>query len=140
MNRKEFLRATALTLAAAAVGSSFLESCAKTNTSPQGPSVNFTVDLSKAAFSALNAMGGYAYSNGVVITRISSGTDGFIALSQTCTHQGCTIAYQATSMMFVCPCHGGTYDPNGNVTGGPPTSPVKKYAVTRSNNILTIKG
>ncbi len=140
MNRKEFFRTSALVLAAAAVGSSFLESCAKTSTTPQGPSVNFTVDLSQAAFKALNSMGGYAYSNGVVITRISTATDGFIALSQTCTHQGCTIAYQATSMIFVCPCHGGTYDANGNVTGGPPTSPVKKYAVTRSGNILTIKG
>ena len=140
MNRKQFLRATALALVGFAIGPSLIESCAKSWTSPQGPAADFTLDLSASANAALNNISGSVYSNGVVVTRISTADLGFVALSQTCTHQGCTIAYDPRTLNFVCPCHNGTYDLNGNVTGGPPPAPVTKYSVTRSNNILTIKG
>ena len=140
MNRKDFLRTTALALAGLAVGPALLESCSKSGTSPQGPTVDFTVDLSKSTNAALANIGGFIYSNGVIVTRISTSDLGFVALSQTCTHQGCTIAYNAASMNFLCPCHGGTYDANGNVTGGPPPNPVKSYAITRAGSILTVKG
>ena len=140
MNRKEFFKVTALAVAGIAIGPALLESCAKTSTTPQGPSVNFTLDLSKSANAALNNIGGYVYSNGVIITRVSTASLGFVALSQSCTHQGCTVAYSYQTLAFVCPCHGGTYDASGNVTGGPPPSPLKSYGITRSGNILTIKG
>jgi cytochrome b6-f complex iron-sulfur subunit len=140
MNRKEFLKISALALVGIALGPSFLESCAKSSISPQGPTVDFTIDLSNSANAALNNIGGYIYSNGVIVSRISSADLGFIALAQTCTHQGCTIVYYAGSQTFICPCHGGTYDLSGNVISGPPPNPVKKYTITRKNNILTIKG
>ena len=140
MNRKEFFKVSALALAGLAIGPSFLESCAKAGASPQGPAANFTVDLSASANAGLNNIGGYIYSNGVIVTRVSSADLGFVALSQTCTHAGCTIAYNSGSQNFVCPCHGGTYDQNGNVTGGPPPSQLTKYSITRANNILTVKG
>lgn len=140
MNRKEFFKTTVLALAGLAIGPALLESCSKTGTSPQGPTANFTLDLSASVNAALKNIGGYIYSNGVVVTRVSSADLGFVALAQACTHQGCTIAYDPGSQNFVCPCHGGTYDLNGNVTGGPPPSPLTKYTITRANNILTIKG
>jgi len=141
MNRKSFLKTTALALAGIAIGPvAFIESCAKSGSSPQGPTVNFTLDLSSAVNAPLNNISGYVYSNGVIVTRISTADLGFVALAQTCTHQECTIAYDPNTLNFVCPCHGGTYDLNGNVTGGPPPAPVKTYAITRNNNILTIKG
>jgi cytochrome b6-f complex iron-sulfur subunit len=139
MNRKEFLRFTALAAAGAALGGSgFLESCKKADTTPQGPTVNFTLDLTQSANSALNSVGGYVYSNGLVIARTNTST--FIAIASTCTHNGCTIQYNAQGVDFVCPCHGGTYNLNGEVIGGPPTIAVKNYTVTRNGNILTIKG
>jgi len=137
MNRKEFLKASALALAALAIGPSILESCAKSNTNP-GVTVPFSVDLSNSANAALDNVGGYIYSNGVIVTRVTSADLGFVALAQACTHQGCTIAYSAGTQSFACPCHGGTYDLNGNVTGGPPPAPVTKYSVTRNNNILSV--
>ncbi|MEI6899387.1 MAG: Rieske (2Fe-2S) protein [Bacteroidota bacterium] len=139
MKRKEFLKFSALAVAGVALGgSSFIESCAKSTTSPSGPTVNFTIDLTKASYAALNTVGGYLYANGVIVARATSTT--FIALSQACTHQGCTIAFNSGMNNFVCPCHGGTYDFSGNVTGGPPPAPVKSYSVTKSGNILTIAG
>lgn len=140
MNRKQFFKTSAVALAGIALGGSILEACKKSNTGPQGPTVNFTIDLNNSTYSSLGYAGGYAYINGVIIARINDYTDGFIAVAQTCTHNGCTINYSPGSMTFVCPCHGGTYDLNGNVIAGPPPYPVKKYNVTRNGNILSIQG
>jgi Rieske Fe-S protein len=42
------------------------------------------------------------------------------ALSATCTHLGCRVRWDAGSTTFRCPCHGGTFDAQGHVVGGPP--------------------
>lgn len=140
MNRKQFFKTSAVALAGIALSGSFLESCTKSNKGPQGPTVNFTIDLNNSSYAALASSGGYVYVQGVIIARINDMTDGFIAVAQTCTHQGCTVAYSAGGESFVCPCHGGTYDLNGNVIAGPPPYPIKRYTVTRSGNNLTIAG
>jgi cytochrome b6-f complex iron-sulfur subunit len=54
---------------------------------------------------------------------------GFIALSRVCTHLGCLVKYSPEKQLFICPCHGGTFDLEGNVTSGPPPRPLPKYAV-----------
>lgn len=46
--------------------------------------------------------------------------DGVKALSATCTHLGCRVAWDAAGKEFRCPCHGGRFDASGKVTGGPP--------------------
>jgi len=140
MNRKRFLKTSAIVLAGIAVGGDFLESCKKSTTGPQGPDVNFTIDLNSSKYAALASSGGYVYNAGVIIARINDFTDGFIAVAQTCTHQGCTITYASGSESFVCPCHGGTYDLNGNVIAGPPPYPIKRYTVTRNGNNLNVSG
>jgi thiosulfate dehydrogenase [quinone] large subunit len=54
----------------------------------------------------------------------------FVAFSAVCTHAGCTVQYDASSVQFVCPCHGGTYDArSGHVLGGPPPSALAPIAV-----------
>jgi cytochrome b6-f complex iron-sulfur subunit len=100
--------------------------------------VNFTLDLSSSANAALLSPGGYVIANGgnvIVMNRASV----YKALSLICTHNGCTVSY-SPSRAFVCPCHGGTYDVNGNVTGGPPPAPLTSYTVTQVGTVLTIKG
>jgi Rieske Fe-S protein len=139
MDRRNFLKASCALSGIVGVVA-ILESCSKKNTtqtSPQGPSVNFTLDLSQPANSALNTSGNSGVTQGVLVIN-TGGT--FIALADTCTHAGCGVAYSASSNNLVCPCHGGTFDINGNVTGGPPPSPLKKYTVTRSGNTLTVSG
>ncbi len=140
MNRKDFLKVTASVLAGVAVGGSVLESCKKSTTGPQGPDVNFTIDLNDSKYSALSASGGSVYVQEVIIARINDFADGYIAVAQTCTHQGCTVTYARGSQTFVCPCHGGTYDLNGNVTAGPPPYAIKRYTVSRSGSNLTVSG
>lgn len=54
----------------------------------------------------------------------------FVAFSAVCTHAGCTVQFDPGSMQFICPCHSGTYDARtGNVTGGPPPSPLTRIPV-----------
>jgi cytochrome b6-f complex iron-sulfur subunit len=52
---------------------------------------------------------------------------GFIVLSRVCTHLGCLVDYQEAKGRLLCPCHAGTYDLDGSVTGGPPPKPLPKF-------------
>lgn len=53
--------------------------------------------------------------------------DTFLAFNATCSHQGCPVSYVGPG--FRCPCHGATYDENGQVTGGPAPAPLVKIPV-----------
>jgi nitrite reductase/ring-hydroxylating ferredoxin subunit len=46
------------------------------------------------------------------------GDQGFHAISSVCTHLGC-VAERLESGAFLCPCHGSSFDSEGDVTGGP---------------------
>jgi len=52
-----------------------------------------------------------------------------IALSPICTHLGCTVSFNEDRDSFACPCHGGLYDRDGNVIGGPPPKPLKRHKI-----------
>lgn len=41
-------------------------------------------------------------------------------LSPICPHNGCEIAWKPDRSAFVCPCHGGTFDVDGQHKSGPP--------------------
>ncbi len=58
----------------------------------------------------------------VTITRhgMSGSAADFIALSSVCPHLGCQVQWEHDKQRFFCPCHNGTFDPQGNPTGGPP--------------------
>ena len=53
----------------------------------------------------------------IFLDRVGSG---YRALSATCAHLGCRVKWDATQTKFLCPCHGGVYDRQGNVLAGPP--------------------
>ena len=54
----------------------------------------------------------------------------FIAISTRCAHAGCPVRWVTAAVRFVCPCHGGVYDFEGLVVGGPPVRPLDRF-VTR---------
>ena len=133
MERRNFLKA-ASALCGLAVTPAIFDSCTKSSNSAP---VNMTIDLSSSGYSMLNTVGGSIVKNGVLVMRVSSTT--FSAIAATCTHEGCTVAYNSGTAKVMCPCHGGTFDTNGTVLGGPPPSALTKYTVTQSGTILTIK-
>ena len=51
----------------------------------------------------------------------------YVAISQRCAHLGCPVRYIQASKRFVCPCHGGVYNFEGKVDGGPPVRPLDRF-------------
>lgn len=63
----------------------------------------------------------------------------FVAFSAVCTHAGCTVQFDSGSQQFICPCHGGSYDARtGQVTGGPPPSPLPSIPVHVVNGEIRV--
>jgi menaquinol-cytochrome c reductase iron-sulfur subunit len=52
----------------------------------------------------------------------------YIAISTRCAHLGCPVRWVEAAERFVCPCHGGVYDSQGKVAGGPPVRPLDRFA------------
>ena len=138
MDRRDFIKSSCAFCGVAIAGVALIDSCKKP--APTPVVVNFTLDLTNSANSALNSVGGYVYSNNVIVARINSAVaaTSFVALSEACTHAGCTVSYSGSSSRFVCPCHGGMFDTSGNVVSGPPPSALTKYKTTLSGNILSV--
>jgi Rieske Fe-S protein len=51
----------------------------------------------------------------------------YVAISTRCAHLGCPVNFVAAAGSFVCPCHGGVYDFQGKVIGGPPVRPLDRF-------------
>lgn len=64
----------------------------------------------------------------------------YIAMSNICTHLGCHIRWISEQDQFFCPCHNGIFDKQGNVTSGPPPSPLNRYEVKVEDDQLFILG
>ena len=59
--------------------------------------------------------------------------------SSHCTHLGCTI-HHAENGQLLCPCHGSSFDLEGNPTKGPAIKPLEKlsYSVNDLNKTITV--
>ena len=63
----------------------------------------------------------------------------FVALSGICTHLRCGLNWDRDSRKLVCPCHGATFDIQGNVLSGPPPEPLTRYQVKIKGGIIYIE-
>jgi Rieske Fe-S protein len=74
---------------------------------------------------------------------VARDANGVYAMSAVCTHAGCLLDDGADKIStgLGCPCHGSTFDGNGNVTAGPARSPLQHYAVTiAADGSITVDG
>jgi cytochrome b6-f complex iron-sulfur subunit len=70
------------------------------------------------------------------LARLEDG--GFLALSRTCTHLGCSLPWVEKEMKFACPCHGSAFDITGNVINAPAPRALDIYPITIENNIIKV--
>jgi menaquinol-cytochrome c reductase iron-sulfur subunit len=62
----------------------------------------------------------------------------FVAISTRCMHLGCPVRFVEAAARFICPCHGGVYDFEGKVDGGPPVRPLDRFYTRQRNGQLEI--
>ncbi len=70
------------------------------------------------------------------LARLDNG--GFLALSRTCTHLGCTVPWVADENRFVCPCHSSAFDLNGDVLAPPAPRAMDLFEVSISNGQVSV--
>ena len=137
MERKEFLSMLGVGAAALACGYCF-EGCTNPNAGANimaPTNVDFTLDLSNAAYAALRSVGGYVYNAGIIVAHAQSG---YVAVSYACTHQGATIIFDPATSTFFCPAHGSRFSLTGGVLNGPAGSPLGSYKTTLTGSSLRV--
>ena len=55
---------------------------------------------------------------------------GFLALSLTCSHLGCSVLWEEEKKQFICPCHSSAFDKMGNVINSPAPRPLDYFPVS----------
>jgi Rieske Fe-S protein len=143
MERRQFIEKLTAPVAVACVscmGMACSKSADGNNSNPPTPpsNVNFSVNLN----SQLTGVGSSLSQSGVVVVRLAAANvpGSFIAVQESCPHQGTSIAFFASSNTFICPNHGATFNTAGNNVGGQSTSALKMYTVAISGTTLTVTG
>jgi cytochrome b6-f complex iron-sulfur subunit len=70
------------------------------------------------------------------LVRLDDG--GFLALSRTCTHLGCTVPWVEEEGRFLCPCHASAFDRRGVVEKPPAPRPLDAHPVRIENGIVKV--
>ena len=61
------------------------------------------------------------------------------AISPRCTHLGCQVSWNAGREQFLCPCHGGVYNSQGEVVAGPPPEPLAYLPVREGQKSFEVE-
>ncbi|MFE5563989.1 Rieske 2Fe-2S domain-containing protein [Amycolatopsis japonica] len=94
---------------------------------PTGPGTNSPTAIAAVSAVAVGSSTRFTTPDGSAAYLLRPSTDTFMAFLATCTHQGCPVTPAGTG--FRCPCHGSTFDGNGQVTGGPAAKPLNNVPV-----------
>jgi thiosulfate dehydrogenase [quinone] large subunit len=121
-----------ITATTAALGGGVIALTRRTTTNPKpsrptDPGTNSPTVIAAVSAVAVGSSTSFTTPNGSAAYLLRPSTDTFMAFLATCTHQGCPIT--PTGSGFRCPCHGSTFDGNGQVTGGPATKSLSNVPV-----------
>jgi cytochrome b6-f complex iron-sulfur subunit len=76
--------------------------------------------------------------NGSAAVLVRKQGGGVIALSAVCPHLGCIVQWEKDKQDFLCPCHAGYFNADGEVVSGPPPRALERLPFTVTNGIVTI--
>jgi len=96
-----------------------------------GSTDEFTPDVYRSVIITIRAAIGEAGKTTAYVRQgseeLDEDPDEYIALSTRCAHLGCPVRFVQAAGIFSCPCHGGAYDFEGLVIGGPPVRPLDRF-------------
>jgi cytochrome b6-f complex iron-sulfur subunit len=125
MNRRGFVQWMGMGWLLAAVQGCFARSGGGQATdTAEGIVVGTIADLEQAGVLERNTALGP-----VLVTGDAANPESLTAVNPTCTHQGCTVRWQAQEQELLCPCHGARYAPDGTVLQGPAGTALPTYSV-----------
>jgi menaquinol-cytochrome c reductase iron-sulfur subunit len=73
----------------------------------------------------------------VYVTKDSQGQ--LRVLTSICPHLGCTVPWNKEKKEFVCPCHGGTFAPDGSRVSGPSLRGMDTLETSTENGQLLVQ-
>ena len=83
---------------------------------------------------------GWVKSSSTEVAFVLEKEDGTIStFSNVCTHLNCRVSWHENVQEFVCPCHNGRFDRDGNVLSGPPPRPLDRFENRVENGQVYIK-
>ena len=62
-----------------------------------------------------------------------------LLLTSVCPHLGCTVPWNKDRQQFVCPCHGGTFMPDGTRVSGPSLRGMDSLETSVEGGQLTVR-
>ncbi|NNV57501.1 QcrA and Rieske domain-containing protein [Limnovirga soli] len=139
MERRDFFNSFGTAALVAGI-SGVAASCSKSSGTPSGGTTGGNALITADLSSELASIGSAKQGGGAILIRTGAGNtvSDFSALSLTCTHQGCTVAYDQSSSQFACPCHGSEFTSTGAVLQGPAATALAKFKITINGNTITV--
>ncbi len=93
----------------------------------------------------LNATGKFYVVKVPTLTAVEDGgtagdeANSLMALFQVCTHLGCLVPFDGGQNRFICPCHGSTFERNGDYVLGPAPRSMDQFEVlVGSDGVVTV--
>lgn len=71
---------------------------------------------------------------------VSKDGQNFTVFDPHCTHLRCPYYWDETQKKFLCPCHAGVYDIDGNVLAGPPPRPLDRWEAFVQQGEIEVTG
>jgi menaquinol-cytochrome c reductase iron-sulfur subunit len=75
---------------------------------------------------------------GAYVMRHTESEDDINVFSNWCTHLSCRVTWQEDEDAYICPCHDGIFDIDGQVVAGPPPKPLLMYEYKVEEGVLSI--
>lgn len=76
---------------------------------------------------------------GAYVWRSGSGSSDVVVYSNMCTHLSCRVTWKDDSSVYLCPCHDGRFNKEGQIVTGPPPQPLYQYETKVEEGTLFIK-
>jgi len=74
-----------------------------------------------------------------ILVAMDESRNRIVVFSSRCTHLGCTVHWDRGKQLFVCACHGGSFNPDGSVNSGPPPRPLERMGYRSEGGTLLVE-